>query len=91
MTVAMVMFGCPAWSGFCRARPGTEGEERQEKIRLSLPDALDLMVVWVEAGNGLDQAIPCSQELAMSHKEFVKRSGWSSSRCAPASAEGRAA
>jgi len=30
---------------------------RQEKIRLSFPDALDLMVVCVEAGMGLDQTI----------------------------------
>ena len=31
--------------------------KRQEILRLSLPDALDLMVVSVEAGLGLDQAI----------------------------------
>ncbi len=30
---------------------------RQEKIRLGFPDALDLLVVCVEAGMGLDQAI----------------------------------
>ena len=31
--------------------------KRQETLRLSLPDALDLMVVSIEAGLGLDQAI----------------------------------
>ena len=31
--------------------------KRQETLRLSLPDALDLLVVCVEAGLGLDQAI----------------------------------
>jgi tight adherence protein C len=32
-------------------------ESRQKKIRESLPDALDLLVVCVEAGQGLDSAI----------------------------------
>jgi len=32
-------------------------KRRQEKIRLGFPDALDLMVVCVEAGMGLDQTI----------------------------------
>ncbi len=44
---------------------------RQESLRLSLPDALDLMVVCVEAGLGLDQAIlNVSQELARTHHEI---------------------
>ncbi|MGY8768695.1 MAG: type II secretion system F family protein [Pirellulales bacterium] len=33
------------------------GKKRKEKIFLALPDALDLMVVCVEAGLGLDQAM----------------------------------
>ena len=33
------------------------GMKRKEKIFLGLPDALDLMVVCVEAGLGLDQAM----------------------------------
>jgi tight adherence protein C len=44
---------------------------RQEAIRYSLPDALDLMVVCVEAGLGLDQAIlSVSRELEITHKEI---------------------
>jgi len=44
---------------------------RQETLRLSLPDALDLMVISVEAGMGLDQAIQnVSKELSITHREL---------------------
>jgi tight adherence protein C len=44
---------------------------RQEILRLSLPDALDLMVVSVEAGLGLDQAIQhVGRELQVSHPQL---------------------
>jgi tight adherence protein C len=45
--------------------------KRQEVLRLSLPDALDLMVVSIEAGLGLDQAIShVAHELYGSHPEL---------------------
>jgi tight adherence protein C len=45
--------------------------KRQEILRLSLPDALDMMVVSVEAGLGLDQAIQhVGRELQTTHKEL---------------------
>jgi len=43
-------------------------KKRREQIRQGLPDALDLMVVCVDAGLGLDQALlRTGQELGMSH------------------------
>ncbi len=44
---------------------------RREKIRLGLPDALDLMVVCVDAGLGVDHALlRAGQELALSQPEI---------------------
>ena len=44
---------------------------RREHIRLGLPDALDLMVVCVDAGLGIDQALlRAGQELALSQPEL---------------------
>jgi len=45
--------------------------QRREAIRLGLPDALDLMVVCVDAGLAIDQALLRSgQELALSQPEI---------------------
>jgi tight adherence protein C len=47
--------------------------KRQELLRLSLPDALDLMVVSIEAGLGLDQAIQhVARELGPSHPQLAE-------------------
>jgi len=52
------------WVGLCTRK-------RRERIRLGLPDALDLMVVCVDAGLAIDQALlRAGQELALSQHEI---------------------
>ena len=45
--------------------------KRREKIRLALPDALDLLIICMEAGLGMDQAlIRIGEELRLAHKDL---------------------
>jgi tight adherence protein C len=51
-------------------------KKRHLLLRLGLPDALDMMVVAVEAGLGLDQALQyVSREMAHSHAELSDELG----------------
>ena len=46
-------------------------KQRQMKLRLSLPDAVDMLVIAVEAGLGLDQALQyVSREITEGHPEL---------------------
>jgi tight adherence protein C len=55
---------------------GSMAKKRKEKIFLGLPDALDLMVVCVEAGLGMDQALrKVADEMEKSHKEIGEEFG----------------
>jgi tight adherence protein C len=71
MSVALIVFGCAAGWVFPRMFLEKKVTKRQDILRLSLPDALDLLVVSVEAGLGLDQAIQhVARELQVSHPEL---------------------
>jgi tight adherence protein C len=63
-------FGALGWFGPGLVLDHLVGQ-RQRRLRRSLPDALDLMVVCIEAGNALDQAfVRVSKDLQFTHKDI---------------------
>lgn len=70
--LASVAIGFFAPNEYIRTKAGA----RQKQIRRGLPNALDLMVVSVESGLGLDQAIvQVSKELQFAHPEVSEEFG----------------
>lgn len=52
---------------------GRRIKSRQQSLRLALPDALDLLVICMEAGLGIDQALMyISQELRTAHPDLCE-------------------
>ena len=71
MTMALLGFGVACGWILPRFLLEKKVAKRQETLRLSLADALDLLVVAVEAGLGLDQAMQyVARELQWSHPEL---------------------
>jgi tight adherence protein C len=69
--IALSLAGCALGYLLPSIALGRIAKKRQHKIRLGLPDALDLLVVSVEAGLGLDQAIQrVGDELDFAHPEL---------------------
>lgn len=79
LTQAMVMkLAIGVIVGFAIPKIALElmAKKRMEKIFLGLPDALDLMVVCVEAGLGMDQALrKVAEEMVKSHKAIGEEFG----------------
>lgn len=70
---AIIKVGVGLIVGYLIPKYGLESlaKRRMEKVFLGLPDALDLMVVCVEAGLGMDQALrKVAEEMKKSHKEI---------------------
>ena len=68
----MLLVGAPAFGYFVpRFLLKRAVKERQRRIRLALPDALDLTVICVEAGLALDQAmLRVGEDLGYAHPEL---------------------
>jgi tight adherence protein C len=71
MKIMLLVFGAAAGWIVPKFFLGKKVKKRQETLRLSLPDMLDMLVVSVEAGLGLDQAIQhVSRELTHAHPQL---------------------
>jgi tight adherence protein C len=71
MNIMVILFGCAVGWVLPKMLLEKKVKKRQEILRLALPDALDLLVVSVEAGLGLDMAIQhVARELQVTHPQL---------------------
>ncbi|HTS28509.1 MAG TPA: type II secretion system F family protein [Bryobacteraceae bacterium] len=71
MNVVMIVFGVAVGWVFPKMLLEKKVKRRQDTLRLALPDALDLLVVSVEAGLGLDMAMQhVARELQVTHPQL---------------------
>jgi tight adherence protein C len=71
LRILFVLFGCMVGWTLPKMFVEKKVKKRKEIMRLSLPDALDMLVVSVEAGLGLDQAMQhVAREIGVSHPEL---------------------
>jgi tight adherence protein C len=70
-SLSLALLGCGLGYLLPSMALGRMAKKRQHRIRIGLPDALDLLVVSVEAGLGLDQAMQrVGTELDFAHPEL---------------------
>jgi tight adherence protein C len=73
MNIMVIVFGCAVGWVLPKMLLEKKSKKRQNIVRLALPDALDLLVVSVEAGLGLDMAIQhVARELQVTHPELAE-------------------
>ena len=75
LTAQLVIYVCAALAGYFLPMLWLRHavSQRKEKIQDAFPDGLDLMVVCVEAGLGLDAAISrVSSEIRFAHRELAE-------------------
>jgi tight adherence protein C len=71
MTILVIVFGVAVGWIFPKMLLEKKVKKRQDTLRLALPDALDLLVVSIEAGLGLDMAVQhVARELQVTHPQL---------------------
>lgn len=72
-SIQLMILGGAAFSGFCipRILIKNTAQKRQEEVQLSFPDALDMILICVQGGIGLEAAINRIAESISDHSEVL--------------------